>query len=290
MNSYGNLLKSKCKFDEAIEKFEQSASIYRRCCGAESIEYAATVMNLANVLDDSAHFETALAYYDVALNIKQRLFGVDHEECSNVLCNIGGTLYRLNRLDEARRRIEQAMQIYERVYGTAAQHVALCSGLTTLGNIACAQRQFVNALQYFERAWCIRRRANFAGDDQVGVANVLNDIGNVFVQQARFDDALAMYEESLSIYLRLFGGGDGGENHLRIARTLRNIGELLLKMQMQQQQHCASLDRAVLCFERSLSIYEKVNYFFVLFVCLFVIFFSYRCLIWKKIMKIEFER
>lgn len=132
LDELGGALKNMCKYDEAIERYEQSASLYSRLAGGgveSSLDYARVLMNLANVLNDSRHYETALAYYNESLRIKQRLLpgGEQNEHCAQVLLNMAQVLDSLNRHDEAAQRVEQAVRIKERVYG--ANHVELSGAL-----------------------------------------------------------------------------------------------------------------------------------------------------------------
>lgn len=245
----GGISRSLCKYDDALEDFKQSATLFGTDKEEEE-DYCVAVTSIADVLCASRHFETALTYYRHVLDIQQRAsLDNDHTKRARLFADIGETLCHLNRFDEAKSFLEQSIESWRQFGGAAV--VVRCSSV--LGDIARVERRFDEAVQFYEQALTIQR-------DTQNDVEILNRIGAVFDAQGRLDEALAKSRESLAISMRMYRFNDeDDENHLGIATNLRNIGCLLAKQ--------GDFDGAIEYLQRALTIYEKVsmNLFFVFF-------------------------
>lgn len=240
LQDIGNLLKSMCRFDDAVEKFEQSGKILHKLLG-DCKEYASVLVNLAIVFNAMKHFDTALAYQQVALNITQRLFGADHEECAGVLCNMGGTLCALGRYDEARVHCEHALRIRTDAHDRGTE--LLGTTYLTLGNIASKQNRLDDAKSMYSQADFVARLS----DSSAGIAKVSFDVANHLLRQRQLDEALTCLQQSLKLNLSMHGDNA----HEDVASVCEKIGQVLLL----QRDFSGAIEH----FERALAMFGQVR-------------------------------
>ncbi len=127
---------------------------------------------------------------------------------AELMAKLGGILERQGRYDESLKLCKSA---FELVKGQNSKEEALA--LQNLGNVLLFNKDYNDALEYYERSLEIRTKIN----DEQGIAACNNNIGLVYYGKGEYNKALGYLETSLKIRT-MISDKEG------IASTFNNIG------------------------------------------------------------------
>jgi tetratricopeptide (TPR) repeat protein len=148
--------------EAATELYRQALAIYEKTLGPDHPDVAQSLNNLALVVRTMGRHEEAKGLHERALAIWEKKLGPDHPMLSAPLNNLSLAHFALGAYDEARALNERVLAILEKKLGPDDAELAYC--LTSLANIALAQRRPTDAVKFAERAVRLRE----AGDAPAG--------------------------------------------------------------------------------------------------------------------------
>ena len=154
LHTRGTLHAARGRWRLAEADFTTAVAIRQQGTGAAHPEAATSLVHLARAvltLDDP---ERALATAERALAVAGAIFPADSFEVATARLVRGRALVALDRAAEARSDIEAVMEIFER--GLGRDHAFLAEPMTSLGEVALAERRPLDAQGVLERAWEIR--------------------------------------------------------------------------------------------------------------------------------------
>jgi eukaryotic-like serine/threonine-protein kinase len=156
LTSFGNLLLSHGRFDEAAPLIERAVAIASSSNLARFDAVGARV-NLATLRREQGRLEEALELYRIARQQLRELgIGDDAAPAARVESHIGQTLIRMGRPGEARDRLERALLVQESAPEVRATVVA--ESQATLGEALCRLDAPGDGLSWIERACSVFAR------------------------------------------------------------------------------------------------------------------------------------
>ncbi|MDD5642853.1 MAG: tetratricopeptide repeat protein, partial [Syntrophales bacterium] len=149
-------------------------------------------------------------------------------------------LMKAGKYRQAQRLARVLLQRRERRFGPDAPEVA--GGLQLLGNIDMGMRQFLKAIELYQRALQIREKA--LGPDDPKTAATLAQLGLAYTEIGSYDKALPLVQRSLNIREKVLGSDAPG--------TAGSL-DILANLKRQTGAHAEALPLA----QRALRIREK---------------------------------
>ncbi len=262
----------KFNFRGAVERYQQSATLFRETKDRPALEAALHHLGLAyNDSDDEDH---ALAAYQQALKVARQL--KDQRGQGRILGNIGVAYANLDQSEVAISYYQQAAMLFHGVGDRQRESLIVI-------NLAISNEKlsrFHDAIGYYERALSTSRELGYrliegrslaglgwnyfsVGDYNKGIeydeqalpvlrevkdrkqeGMTLHNLGIVYHETSRFDDALRYYQEALQILREV-------KDRRGEAAVLTNIGRL--------NDDLGQYDRAVAFFEQTLAVQREIK-------------------------------
>lgn len=228
------------KYAEAELLYRRILAIKEKTFGADSLEVAITLNDLAGGCQEQAKYADAESFYGRSLAIREKAQGSDHLDVALTLSGLA-ELYRLQgRHAEAEPVFKRCLAIMEKVHGPI--HYSLVATLSHLALLYGDQGKFEDAEPLLLRSLAIAEKT--IGPDQVATATVLNNIANLYQIQGKLDEAEPFYKRDLAISERALGS-----DHPSVAVTLNNLAGIYKKQ--------GKYDEAEVFYKRALSNSEK---------------------------------
>jgi tetratricopeptide (TPR) repeat protein len=207
----GNILRQDGRYQESKKVIEEALEIQRRILGADNIEVAITMRDLALVLEEEADFEQAESLLQNSLAIIERQSGPDHPERAAAANALAHAYFRDQKYEEAEALFKKAMELSERVLGP--NNYVTASGARDLGNLYVKQKKFNDAEVYLKKSLAIDE--SIYGQDAPRVAGDLTALASVYGEQGNTEKASELLKRAAQIKNVLPGG--------RTAETLPEI-------------------------------------------------------------------
>lgn len=199
----GDMLNTIKAYQEALEMLSQHK--FKRY-------QALTLKRIGQVYDQLGDFERSNNYFLQALSLEEELQSIHEVARSYAL--IGWGYAHQRNYDQADQYAKKSIAIMRHVndkVGIAYVH-------NLMGTLALEQKEYANALIYFDSALSVRRTYHLA----VYEASTLENKGYVFEALNRSAEALAVHQQASAIYTRT-------NNLRRLAKSLNNIGVVYLE-------------------------------------------------------------
>ncbi len=203
------------KYDEALNLAVRSLEIQEKESGADDIDVAASLANLALIWLSKGDPKKAIQLFQRSLEIREKVFGTYHHDVARTLHNLALANDNLGNYDEAIRLYEKAILIREKVLGT--ENADLSTSLGNLGSIYTDLADYDKAEQLLRRALEIKEK--ILAPTSASIAVTLNNLGSVFSAKGDEDKALELYKRALEIREKALR-----PNHPDIARSLEFLG------------------------------------------------------------------
>lgn len=200
-------------------------------------------------LTEQGRHEEALACYQKALKIRLEAFGENHPQSLpyEITCYkmIMESLCKLKQISEAivfgKKTIDAQLCLY------GENHAEVAKSVNSIGMLFFLERQFQNALDYFQRA--DRIQSVIYGVKHPYIADNYKYIGMTLNKLKNFDGALEFLKKSLEMRIELHG-----EHHMVTKETYQAFVDLYTDFHM--------FDRAAECYKKILQCYiEKYGEF-----------------------------
>jgi preprotein translocase subunit SecA/nephrocystin-3 len=184
LDRLGVLYTAQHKFDQAKEHLELALQISESNAGADSVESANVVYDLACAyltLGEKENIDKAEEFLLRALNVKESHLGPWDVEVSHVLLRLGAMYMEQNQFADAEECIVRSMTIREAKLGRDHSRVAQC--LRHLITCYEMQEKYTMALEAGDRALAITKKVY--GPDNFHVSGVLLRIGTVVLTEGK---------------------------------------------------------------------------------------------------------
>jgi len=160
--------------------------------GANEVQLAEMLGQLAWIDFEQRRLDAALASYERALALQERALGPEHAYVGGTLRQIGMVLTEQGKLDAATERLERARAIFVKSLGP--EHLDVGKALAAIGALRTHQGRLADARDADREAIAIL--AKNLGDDHLYVAEVRNGLANVLLRMGRAREALAEAERT----------------------------------------------------------------------------------------------
>jgi tetratricopeptide (TPR) repeat protein len=208
------------KFAEAVEPAKRVVDIREKTTGADSLQTAGALNDLAGLLKDQKKLEESEPIYKRSLAIAEKSGGPGEGLVAVLQSNLAELYRDQGKLPEAEKAAKQAVAIREKnatVQGPQAVPV-----LHVLGDIYAAEGKLAEAEATHKRAIEIIRQAMGSMNRPV-VMESINHLADTYKTAGKFTEAETTYKESLKVAEGL------GPNDV-YAATLEKYADLLHKM------------------------------------------------------------
>ncbi len=217
----------------AVQSHEQAALLLGRVLKEGDPELLAALVELGRSYWRSGDLATAGRTLERARELAERELGPDHPILIGVYLNLGN----VRGADPA--LYLRSLDLSTRTFGPGHPSAGLALG--NLGSVYLGRADFSGALDMFDRAVAIQRRA--LGVHPLLAVN-LSNLGSTLGSLGRYDEALTVLRESVEIYDRLYPAGhpDAVISLINLGDTARRLGQLVTSR--------AALRRALILSER----------------------------------------
>lgn len=278
----GDIYQKLGKLDKAESLLQTALEERRSAFGANSVEYAETMIEMGLLRDSEGKFEEAERMVRQGLDIDKQKLSPNHPEVARATAALGRVLEDRGSYDAAIVVLQNAVQLQS---ASGAPTTDLAESLTELANshfysghyaaseslnqqVLAIDRQLYGErhphvaddlinlgaikfeLGHYPQAERFDRDAlditeAFYGQDNPATASALTTLGRTLVAEGKRDEAAGMLQRALSIEEQVYG-----KVHPRVAGTLNELGKIA------QQQ--GKLDDAAADFTRMADIYRSV--------------------------------
>ena len=167
--------------------------------GAESDEYADTLIGLAYITEIGGDYESSIQYARRALEIYERHGDRMGQAAAHE--RTGRVLHLQGDYDGARRHFDRGLELVDSAVGPDSIEASYLT--EHIANLLNHQEQYEESLAEFRRTLSVRRK--HVTDDSSEISALYLGMGAVLAKLARFDEATDAYEQGLAMNARLFG-------------------------------------------------------------------------------------
>lgn len=208
------------KYAEAIPVAERALAIREQELGAEDLDVAVSLVNLALVVNESGDYEKGASLLERALKIREKKLGLDHIELAVLLGNLGETYRILSDYAKAEQIHLRALEIREK--NLPPNNPGIAASLSYLSHVYLAKGDQDKSLEYALRALSIWEKA--LGPENNYTAQGLQGVGGAYSEKGDYKSAETYYKRALSIFQKNYG-----IEHPRTADAMGNLAVLYTK-------------------------------------------------------------
>lgn len=238
--------------EKAKKYFDTARDVKSELCGADSLEVAEILHNIAILVDDEGDFERSLRYYRKSLRIRRAALGDQHEDVCELIACIGNVYKSMGDERTALKALRRAIEIracmikgtipnqqqtkvligsYEDVLNLLRTQLRvsdnpdeeqdeIASILLKMGHLHDTIGNFSRSDRCFDKSLELR----YASNDNVKAGQVLNVKGISFAKRQKYTDAMSSFEKALQLRKAALG-----DTHIDVAETLHNMGNCAAK-------------------------------------------------------------
>lgn len=221
-------------YRNALKCLEESAHIRQKHLG-KCDKVAMTLEKCGNTCKALGDHDGALNYYEETLAMKRILHGDDHESVASTLHEMGDLMDEIGEFEQAMKCFDEALDIRQRNLGE--EHADVAATLYAKGFTFDQEGEFESALACFEESLKIRQK--HYGKEHYTVGDTLDIMGCVYAKSGDSEKALCHLWDALSSRKMT-------QDHLKVAATLQNIGNVHKKRQ--------EFDQAIECYDECLRV------------------------------------
>jgi CHAT domain-containing protein/Tfp pilus assembly protein PilF len=228
------------KFKEARPLAERQLAIHERVSGAEHIDTATSVNNLAIICSISGDQAKAELLFQRSLTIREKTLGPRHLDVAQSLNNLARIYNDRGDYTKAESFYERALPIFEEALGS--EHPVVAQILNNLAIVYNIRNNYERAEQLGERALAVREKV--LGPEHPEVAQSSSNLGTFYKDRGDYAKAEPLYERALDIFEKALG-----PEHPDLTQTLYNLADLY--------QDRGDYAKAEQLFQRALAVSEK---------------------------------
>jgi len=218
LNLLALVLATQAKYADAEPYYKRALEVTREVNGPGNPDFAAILVNLAELCRAERRYSEAKPLYNQALKIQEKTLGAGDPDMATSLNGLGLLYYDQGDGVEAERLYKQALEIDKRnMASERPQDVA--ATLDNLAELYRAAELFSDAEPLYKQALDVILKG--LGPDHPDVARVMNNWALLNHAQGNDAEAEKKYRQALSIEQKALPA-----NHPFIAKTLDNLAEL----------------------------------------------------------------
>ena len=206
-------------YPRAIDDLARAATIDERIYGADSLELAATLTNLAVPQLQGGRFGDAEASLRRSLAILEGVLGPGHPTTGDTLLNLASALANQGRLEEAVGLARRSLDLLREAHGP--EHPEVATATSNLGSLLLQAGDAEASLRLELEALALRERVH--GPDHLFVGISHNNVARSYRELGRGAEALAAYDRALAVFEA------AGPDHPMTAYALNGIGSTHLR-------------------------------------------------------------
>ena len=205
------------KYDEARPLYEHAIEIRERALGANHLEVAQVLNNLATVYHAKGEYAKAGPLFRRALDIKEKALGPEHPDVAGALNNLAIFYIHSSDYSKAESLFERALALKVKALGPDHPDVAMASNNLALvyherGDDLKAEPLFRRALSIWEKA---------LGPEHPRVSYALLNLAKLYQDKGDYAEAEPLLRRALAIDEKALG-----PDHPDVAFTLNNLAAL----------------------------------------------------------------
>ncbi|MGI8788321.1 MAG: CHAT domain-containing protein [Pyrinomonadaceae bacterium] len=202
------------KYKQAQPLAERALAIREKESGANTLDFASSLVTLANITGDNGEYDTSESLYLRALAIKEKLLGKDDLSVSSILNNLGLLYEDKGDYVKAESLLRRALEIRKKTL--EPNHLLIANVLNNLAGLSRIKGDEIKAAEFYRRALDIREKA--LPPDSPDVATSLMNLANIYTDATT---AEPLYRRALAIREKVFGNDSP-----IVAETLYNLAVL----------------------------------------------------------------
>jgi CHAT domain-containing protein len=219
---------NQARYPEAEPLYLRALAIREKISGAEHIDVARTLTNLANIYQRQARYAEAELLYLRAIAILEKALGPEHPDVADLLNNLAMLYNDQARYAEAEPLLLRSLAINEKAYGP--EHPYVAKSLHNLASLYKDQVRYAEAEPLLLRSLIIFEKVVAAEHPDWSV--VLSSLALLYKAQARYAEAEPLLLRSLTIREKALG-----PEHPYIATSLNNLALLYSDQSRYEQSY-----------------------------------------------------
>ncbi len=223
LGSYAAVLSNAGKTEEALVLHKDSLAMLRAVYGPDHEQLITGHSQLGVAYARVYRLEEAEIEYQTAIAICTRT-RMSSVTCARTRNNLGKTYYRQKRFSQAREQIEAALQRYQQIHGD--QHMNVAVSLSSLADVALAERKINEAVNLSERALAIMESIGMS-DSRDGILMRTSLVSALWLAD-RNDEALHEIDRCIQAFDSILPGRLNRRTMMRVQRAqiLQEMGRL----------------------------------------------------------------
>lgn len=201
-NELGSYYRGAGRFDESIRVFLMTEKLVRFHIGADTVEYANVLNNMAGSYRLAGQLDKAYETFEKSAEVYENKVGVNNPYYCSLLNNLALVDQNMGRYEKAGELLLRALAIAEKLDG-CDRETAITLG--NLGALCLEQKQYDLAEEYMDR--CIKQYDSMHSG-KVHLAAAYNTLGRLYFEKSEYKKAKDAWLRSKELTLRYFG-----ENH-----------------------------------------------------------------------------
>ncbi len=214
----GTVLYAAARFPEALEAFQETASVRSRILGEDHPLTLFSLAGIAGTWSALGEVAEARAAYLEILELRRRIMGPDHPDVATTLHQLAMQDWLDGDVEGAERYWLEAREI--RVAAFGPDHPTLAGIANNLAAVARERGDLPGTEAMLRESLRIYRAAY--GERHPDVAQGIHNLAATVADMGRFPEAERLYRESLAMRMELLG-----EEHTHTAHSLHNLGRFL---------------------------------------------------------------
>ncbi len=234
LHNYGVALYLTGKYNEALEKYNESLQILEKLDGQRQRRITQTLQGIAAIQRAKGNYKGALDKYEQSLKIEEKLD--DQRGIATTLHEIAIILQHKGKYDEALDKYNRSLDIRKK----QDDQLGIAKTLHQIAMIHQEKKEYDKAMEKYNQSLEIKKKFGH----KRGIAQTLHQIAMIHQLIKEYDKAMEKYNQSLKEFKEL---GD----QRNIAYTLHNIA----KTHQDKDERDKALDK----YNQSLEIAEKLD-------------------------------
>jgi tetratricopeptide (TPR) repeat protein len=189
------------RYAEGTPLRRQVLEIYRRHLGADHLETATGMEDLAVNLTNSRFYAEAQPLYEKALALRREALGEAHPGTAQSYDELAINLNAQGKYGEAEPSFQKALAISRQVWGEAHTNTALY--YNNLATNLSAQGKYAEAEPLFRKALALHRQ--LVGETHPGTAQCYHNLGANLKAEGKYAEAEPLCRKALALHRQLMG-------------------------------------------------------------------------------------
>ena len=236
----GSYLREQGEYAEAEPLLMRALSIRKQHLGAEHLDTATSLSNLAGLYSYQGKYKQAELLVMRALSIREQQLGAEHPDTAKNLGNLAVLYLQQGKYEQAESLYKRVLLFNEQHLG--AEHPETAKNLGNLAVLYIQQEKYEQAEPLCKRVLLINEQ--HLGAEHPETARSLGNLALLYVQQEKYEQAEPLYQRSLSIHEQ-----HSGSQSPEIAYPLYGLAELY--------RHQQKYEEAEPLHQRALSIRQQ---------------------------------